>query len=504
MMSGQTNGSMPSTGSIRNRVTVYIVSGTALLLVLAGIAVDHTIRIQVARDFDRNLLYKAEVLAKLTEREGRVVKFDFNYDFMPEFDVTENEKMEYFELSFSDGTPIAKSRSLGGATLPQAGPLADWPRYTNVTLPDGRTGRMVAYPFSPPVNTDEEDFEEAWASDSRDPGETLVRFPDQVPTDVKIGIMVARGKAPLFHLLKVVRITLVSACLGLVLTVWLFVRYCVDRGLAPLRRIAEEVRSLDSTKLNTRLDTDPKSEELKPITDQLNHLLERLDEAFEREKRFSGNVAHELRTPIAELRTLAEVGKRWPGDLSMVKAFFGDLVDLADDMERTVTNLLNLARLDAGQHHVDLKSVNLSGLIERCWKQSSVEAEIKEVSLDNRVDRELQVVTDEDKLLLIVINLFSNAVNYSAAGSIIVVEARETDSAIQFSVSNLTVDLTERDLPLMFERFWRKDKARTKGRYAGLGLSLVQALGDILGLEVRPQLDPDGRLTMTLEGFQAT
>jgi len=171
-------------------------------------------------------------------------------------------------------------------------------------------------------------------------------------------------------------------------------------------------------------------------------------------------------------------------------------------MERTVINLLNLARLDAGQRSVELESVNLSSLIEKCWKQTAMEAEARGVHLDNRVERELRVTTDEDKLNLIVVNLFSNAVSYSPPGSRITVEATVADSGIQFSVSNLTVDLTERDLPLMFDRFWRKDKARTKGRYAGLGLSLVQALGEILELSVMPELDPSGTLTMTLRGFE--
>jgi signal transduction histidine kinase len=490
-------------GSIQERLTVYIVVGTAGLLIIAGIAVDHMIRRQLASDFDQNLLYEAMGLVRLADREDRVIEFDFSYDYMPEFDALENKKMEYFQLSFPDGTTFAKSRSLGAVSLPRASSRLETPSYRDVLLPDGHEGRMVSFIFAPEIRKDnDEDVDAAGATKGSSEKVTLAKIPDSLPTDTGIRISVAKGRESLVQVLDTIRITLVSTCLALMAAVWLLVRYCVQRGLGPLRRIADEVRSLDSTKLNTQLATDPKSEELKPITDQLNHLLERLHDAFEREKRFSGNVAHELRTPIAELRTLAEVGKRWPGDQGMVAQFFGDLVNLADDMERTVTNLLSLARLDAGQHSVDLDSVNLSGLIEKCWKQTAVEAELRKIGLDNRIESELRVTTDEDKLNLIVVNLFSNAVSYSPPGSTIVVEAREADSGIQFSVSNLTVDLTERDLPLMFDRFWRKDKARTKGRYAGLGLSLVQALGEILDLRVMPELDPNGTLTMTLQGFE--
>lgn len=491
-------------GSIQNRLTVYIVGGTAILLILAGISVDHLIRGQLARDFDKTLLYKAMGLMRLTERESRVVEFNMNYKAMQEFNSKAKGKKEYFQLTLPDGTPIVKSRSLGRATLPPAAAPLDTPRYRDVKLPDGRRGRMVSFAFAPSAREDD-DEDAAGTSDPEATGEqqSVVRIPDDLPSGFKVVISVATGNGSLLDLVDAIRVTLALTCLALMIAVWLLVRFSVDRGLRPLRQIAGEVQDLDSSKLDTRITTDPQSRELKPITDQLNDLLERLHEAFEREKRFSGNVAHELRTPIAELRTLAEVGKRWPGDQSMVREFFGDLVSLADDMERTVTNLLNLARLDAGRQSVELGSVNLSELIEKCWKQTAVEAEVKKVGLDNRIPGDLRVTTDEDKLNLIVLNLFSNAVSYCPPQSTIRVQAQEADSEIQFSMSNLTLDLSEKDLPLMFERFWRKDQARTKGRYAGLGLSLVQALGEIMNLTVMPELAPDGLLTMTLRGFES-
>lgn len=492
--------------SIQNRLTVYIIAGTAILLIAAGLAVEYLIRRQLAEDFDRNLLEKASLIMSLTDRDARLLEFDFSYEFMPEFDPEDNDRIEYFEMWLPDGTSFAKSPSLREAVLAGSGfPPAD-PRFEDVALPDGRTGRMVSLSFAPQV--DEDDDEEGNgavptpAAPGEDEEEMQIRIPDALPADVEVGLVVARGREPLTQVLDAVRTILIGACIGLIGTVALVTRLCVNRGLLPLRQIAGEVRGLDSTKLNTRLSATPGSEELRPITDQLNHLLERLDDAFEREKRFSGNVAHELRTPIAELRTMAEVGQKWPGDQGMVRVFFGDLVNLADDMERTVTNLLNLARLDAGQREVELETVNLSSIIDKCWRQVASEAAARSVCIENRVERELRVRTDKDKLVLIVTNLLSNSVHYSPVGSEIQVDAVQTDSRIRFSVSNRTMDLTEKDLPLMFERFWRKEMARTKGRYAGLGLSLVAAMGEILDLQVKPELDAGGRLTMTLHGFQ--
>ena len=142
-------------------------------------------------------------------------------------------------------------------------------------------------------------------------------------------------------------------------------------------------------------------------------------------------------------------------------------------------------------------------LIAKTWKQFSHEADKKQVKLENRVPDGMRVETDQSNLVLIMSNLFSNSVSYSPPGSSIVITAKERESKIEFSVSNLTVDLDETDLPLMFERFWRKGHIKTEGHHAGLGLTLVKALSEILNLKIRPELDPQGRFTMTMIGLQA-
>jgi signal transduction histidine kinase len=210
-----------------------------------------------------------------------------------------------------------------------------------------------------------------------------------------------------------------------------------------------------------------------------------------------------LRTPIAELRALAEVGGKWPADEMLVRGFFGDLVNLAEDMERTVGNLLVIARLDAGQQVVDLQSIDLRVLVDGTWRLFERDARLRGVRFDNRIDPAVRVQSDRDKLLMILGNLLSNAVDYSPDESEIVIEARRSESRISVSVSNRTIDLTERDMPLLFERFWRKDQARTGGRHAGLGLSVVKALAEVLDHRIIPRIDRQGRFTVTLSDILA-
>ena len=296
------------------------------------------------------------------------------------------------------------------------------------------------------------------------------------------------------------RSTLLVTFLFLMIALALLSRFSISHGLLPLKRMTRAVAGLDASRLHERL-PETQSEDLIPITNQLNNLLNRLEQAFQREKRFSGNVAHELRTPISELRAIAEVGKGWPEEREMVESFFGDLVGLADDMERTVVNLLMLARLDSGTHEVKQEPFDLTELVDTIWKRMSNEVAKKKIKLDNRLRHGLKVQSDKDKLKLILINVLYNAISYSPEDSEIVIEARELDSALNVAISNKAVNLSEKDLPMMFERFWRKDQARTDGSHAGLGLSLVKALADVLNLKIKPLIDARHRFTLSLSGF---
>lgn len=235
--------------------------------------------------------------------------------------------------------------------------------FSDVILPDGRAGRPVEVRFVP-YRDDEAEAEGDGDEQTGQPERPVPRA-DSLAADVYADIAVARGMEDLDQLFADVRTTLVVAFVLLMGAAVLLVRLSVDRGLKPLNKIASKVRNLDADKLNTRLPDTPGGNELMPITRQINDLLERLSAAFQREKRFSGNVAHELRTPIAELRTMAEVGKEWPADRDMVKDFFNELVYLADDMKRTVTNLMMLSQLDAGTQRVDMVPINRYRLIER-------------------------------------------------------------------------------------------------------------------------------------------
>jgi signal transduction histidine kinase len=225
--------------------------------------------------------------------------------------------------------------------------------------------------------------------------------------------------------------------------------------------------------------------ELVPMIRHLNGLLARLGESFARERAFSANLAHELRTPLAELRAVTEVALRWPEDSSTWPASFSEIRTIGLQMETLVVNLLALARHDARQSTVHASEVPLHELAASTWSAFSSAA----FQLD--VPEELLLVTDREKLALILSNLFANAVAYGSPGSAVQCLGETTSSGFALSVRNSTADLAPDDLPRIFDRFWRKDAARSDGQHAGLGLALVAALCETLDLGKAVQLRGD-------------
>ena len=239
-------------------------------------------------------------------------------------------------------------------------------------------------------------------------------------------------------------------------------------------------------------------DEIAVVVEQVNALLGRLEAGFKRERRLSSDIAHELKTPIAELRNLSEVGARWPEDRASVRQFFEDAGAIAQQMERIVVHLLALARYDEGREQVWTAPVRVAEVVDAAWKPLAREAAAKGLELRQEISRGLRFETDPEKFALIVANLLSNAVAYSPPGTVVVCASEETAGRVSVSFSNRAENLEPPDLAVMFDRFWRKDEARRGGRNVGLGLALVRALADLLGIEIETQLLPDRTFRITL------
>jgi two-component system sensor histidine kinase QseC len=467
--------------SLRGRLTLWLLAGTGLLLVGGGLLLDQFIGARLRREADISLLEEAKALRTATVQQDGRVWLELAPGADPEFEP--GKKADYFEIWRADGSVLARSRSLGARDLPRGGSGTSRPRLFDLTLPDGRPGRRVEIRFLPQVE-----------EDTGAGGETILPAPPGTPA---VTLAVAQGREDLGAFLASLHLTLALFVLGLLAGMAVLVRVAVGRGLAPLDALARRLETLDAGSLGSPLVIAHTPAELASTIEHLNDLLARLRESFERERTFSANLAHELRTPLAELRAVTDVALKWPDDYAADA--LAEIRGIGLQMERVVVNLLALARCDGRQDAVELSEVPLRELAARCWSAVAAEAAAQGTRLALEIPADLAIVTDREKLGLILANLLANAVAHGAPGGTVTCSAAISAGDVSIRVSNAAPELAADDLPRLFDRFWRQDAARSDGRHAGLGLSLVAALCEALGLRREARLH-DGLFAIILTG----
>lgn len=473
--------------SIRNKLNFTIIASMVLVLSVAAVFLYVRVAGHVEEIFDTALYDKAHSLISLTELDEEGLEFDFAEDgVMLEFQ--EHAVHQYYQLWEEGVKLLIKSPSLGDTDLPMLGTSLDQHQFADLALPDGRSGRLIEIVFMPRVEIEDDEEDEDYGQ--------------EIPSPKPVTMVLARERESLDATLLAIGVTVSGVVLTVLILSGLLIWRLIGSGLSPLSNLARQVGDIDESNLDARLThVGEQSIEIAPIEDQLNHLLERLQSAFEREKRFSSNVAHELRTPLSELKTLAEVADMVPDDPEQLAEFFRDVGAISGQMEKIVITLLELARSEAGLLRIDPQDIELSRYCDEIW-QHSINGQGSGKSLLKNIPDDLVISTDRDKLGIILSNLFINAVSYSPDDAEIHIFAEIRNGNVVLEVKNASTDLKPEDILHMKDRFWRKQKAHDSSGHSGLGLTLVDALARIMKLDVSLQVDNQQTFMVTISGIQ--
>ena len=214
---------------------------------------------------------------------------------------------------------------------------------------------------------------------------------------------------------------------------------------------------------------------------------------------FVANVSHELRTPLTAIKGYTEALLDDPEDQATREKFLDIIHRHATRMERLVTDLLRLTRLDAGQEIVEMASCDVEGLLRGIARDFEPLAAQKTQAIGVSIDpAAARLVTDAAKLHDVARNLIENAVNYTPDGGSIAVQATATNGRFQLTVADSGHGIAPDDLARVFERFYRADKSRTGAGGTGLGLSIVKHLVHVLDGEVTASNQPGGGALFTV------
>lgn len=194
---------------------------------------------------------------------------------------------------------------------------------------------------------------------------------------------------------------------------------------------------------------------------------------------FVANVSHELKTPLAVVKACVETLQDGAAeDPATREMFLTSIAEQAERLHALILDLLSLARIESGSEIMEFESISLKSMVTRCLNRQRPRAEAKQMKVDvDPSDPDMRVWADEEALIQIIDNLLDNAVKYTQPGGAIRIKWHDAGQNVCFSVSDNGPGIPERDLPRIFERFYRVDKARSRELGGtGLGLSIVKHL----------------------------
>ncbi len=444
--------------SIRARLTVWFAAVLGAVLALITAATWFELRESFAEALDQSLADRASNIAQFLGQPGGPATFEETQEDLREY-VALDPGWNLLQIADAGGAVLYCSPALEGQ-LPDVAPAqAAWPpRYADITI-RGRPIRLATarvevqgQPYTVQVAVPTTELEEA-----------LGRF-------------------------RLAALLLIPA--GMLAVA--FGGYWISRrALGPVDRIAATARAITATALDRRLDVPPTGDELQRLSATLNEMLDRLQAAFEETRRFTADASHELRTPVALIRTAAEVALRRSRSADEYRSTLEAILREAERTSVLLQDLLTLARADAGVYSFERSRLDLGEIV--AGRREALEALCTGHGLEFQLESGSAppISGDRSALARVVLILVSNAVRYTPAPGLVRLTVGEAGGRAFVEVGDTGIGIAPEDLPRVFDRFFRADRARSRDEGGvGLGLSIAKWIVEEHGGEIRLDSEP--------------
>ncbi len=379
----------------------------------------------------------------------------------------------YVQVSTLTGTPASRSENLAGQALTIPSPILDRVVKGESLFTNQVIGRIPLRMYAAPL---------------------MVR-------GHVIGIIqVAQSYQGVTDTLRQLATLLGSGILGALLIAAVLGALLARSALAPIERIRATAESISrSGDLTRRIEPTQTRDETAHLAGTFNEMLSRIEELFRVQQRFVADVSHELRSPLTAIQGNLDLLRRGAAESAderhvALSAIEGE----SGRMQRLISDLLLMAQADAGVH-LQKQRVELDTILLEVYRQAHLTATNVRVSLGT--EDQAQVMGDPDRLKQLFLNLVDNAIKYTPAGGEVVLSFQCQGSWVWVQVSDTGIGIPAEDLPRIFDRFYRVDKARSREQGGtGLGLSIVKWIVDAHGgqIDVESEVGKGTRFTVRL------
>ncbi len=445
--------------SIRRRLTMTLTAVLGVVLAALFLALDHWIDQGVYGHLDSVLANQARTVANGLDYGDRSILGHL----LPEYDLPGHT--DFFTVYDADARAVLSSSNSRGSATAAPGQRS-LPAYYDVRTPDGHRGRAFAVPLQ-----------------NGEPGHFLVVATERHGWDVterRIHYALLAG---------------IAIAIGVVIVL---VQLVVRRAFTPLLHHGASIAALDTDNPPQNVGNDLPAE-LAPFAAAFHSGIDRLYDAIERERRFSRDIAHELRTPLAETRTAAEVALN-DGAVAAMRVGLTTAIAATKRMQRSVDTLLAMVRFESGQESPAIDPLDLTKLAAAQVQMLQRLAESQRIRLRLQAPDCAWTRSDVGIVERILTNLLQNAVDYAPENSAVECTIENAEDGYSILIENAAPQLSAQDLAHFGTRFWRKPDEGSTASHAGLGLALAFALSRSLALKLEFKL-ANGHLQARLGPF---
>ena|GEM_PF-49765 len=272
---------------------------------------------------------------------------------------------------------------------------------------------------------------------------------------------------------------------GIILTLFVLTRLIAGKSIRPIEKVITTAEKITHTNLIHRIELPYHQDELYRLSATINTLLDRMQEAFQREKQFTADASHELKTPLAVVKGTLEVLVRKPREKEHYETKIQFCLKELNRMASLIDQLLMLARYESKKMNPHREGVMLSVALETVTVRLFPIALEKEIKFNIEGQEKATVTTDPAMLEIMLENILSNAIKYSPARSVITITVEQKEKYMMCSITDQGIGIPEEKLTAVFERFYRVDESRNSSTGGfGLGLSIVKRLADLQQIKI--------------------
>lgn len=274
-----------------------------------------------------------------------------------------------------------------------------------------------------------------------------------------------------------------------------FIYYILKTALQPLERINRRVSKINPRK-NEKLDEDVVPYEVKPVVEQINSLIEKFHQILEREKRFSGDAAHELKTPVAGIKTLVEIALE-SDDIDEIKQKLERVKSSANRYSHIIDQLLTFNRIQPNEQIVFAKKLMINKVLETFIADNAIKAIEKDIEISFfPCEQKLWCYSNDYLLGILFKNLISNAIKYTQNGGHVEVYSYQENEEIVVEIKDNGIGVPPENIDRIFDRFYRETGTGEEG--SGLGLAIVTEIVRLHNGKIFAKNNPDKGITVTV------